>query len=432
MDSADAAWLHMERPENLMVINGVFELEGELPLDDFRELVRERLLRFSRFRERVLDVDSSRPRWQQDPGFDPDRHVRTGPRLEGEDAVRRAVESEISKPLPLDHPPWVIHVFPGEGRTLLLARVHHCMADGIALIRVILTISDEHAADHERPSTRRRGSRIGRVMKLARHPWAPLRHAYGLARTVVELTLRPPDPGSVLQGPLHSSKRVAWSRSFELAPIKRVAKAQGAKINDVLTAAVAGALRRYMTDHGDVPPRIRAMVPVNLRPLDKAAQLGNFFGLVMVPLPLGEADGVARVAESRRQMDRAKGTHEAIVAFLVLRGLGLLSRRLETPFIRFFGAKASTVMTNVPGPRERLHMKGHAIRWVMFWVPQSGNLSLGVSVLSYAGTVVLGVMSDAGIVSDPERIARAFEQELEELERRVLGPGADAAGSRPA
>ena len=431
MDTADAAWLHMERPENLMVINGVFELEGELPLEEIRALVRERLLRFQRFRERVLDVDSSHPRWEPDAEFDPDRHVRAGARLEGPDAVRRAVESHVSEPLALDRPPWVIHVFPGDGRTLLLARVHHCMADGIALIRVILTISDEHAQPEPAPSRRKRArSRLGKLLAVARHPLAPVRHAYGLARTVVELTLRPADPPSALQGRLHAKKKVAWSRTFELGAIKKVAKARGAKVNDVLTAAVAGALRRYLSERGEVPPQIRAMVPVNLRPPDQAAKLGNFFGLVMLPLPLGESDGFARVDASRRGMDRAKGTQEAIVAFLVLRGLGLLSRRLEAPFVRFFGAKASAVMTNVPGPRERLHMRGHAIRWVMFWVPQSGSLSLGISVLSYAGGVVLGVMSDAGIVSDPERIAAAFEEELEELERRANASFVDGSASR--
>ena len=418
MGSADAAWLHMERPDNLMVINGVFEIDAVMTPDEVRELVAERLLRFPRFRQRVDDPDSSHPCWVVDPAFDLDRHVRAEPPVSTDADRRRAVERHLSEPLPLHHPPWAIHVLPADGSTLLLCRVHHCMADGMALIRVLLTIADEHEAEEPIPTGSTMGS-LGRFARAAARPFRQLRRGLSLLRTTTAIVFRPADPPTPLRGRLSATKRIAWSDAFDLATVKRIAHARNAKVNDVLTAAVAGALRRYVRARGGHPHDIRAMVPVNLRPLERAAQLGNYFGLVMLPLPLGEADVGARVSEIRRRMDRAKATSEAVATFVVLRGLGLLSRRLEAPFLRFFGAKVSAVMTNVPGPRKHLHMRGHAIRWIMFWVPQSGALAVGVSVLSYAGGVLLGVMSDEGVIEDPAEITTAFEAELAELARRI-------------
>lgn len=418
MGSADAAWLHMERPDNLMVINGMFEVEGVMTIEEVRALVTERLLRFPRFRQRVENVDTSHPRWALDDAFDLDHHVRIEPSVHTDDDRRRAVERHVSEPLAMDHSPWAIHVLPAGDRTLLLCRVHHCMADGIALVRVLLTIADEHAAPESSPrDPKRRGLR--RILRGATAPLRQLRRGLALLRTTASLVVRPADPATPLRGRLSATKRIAWSNAFDLATVKRIAHARGAKVNDVLTAAVAGALRRYVKARGGHPHDIRAMVPVNLRPLDRAAKLGNYFGLVMLPLPLGEADVGARVSETRRRMDRAKATREAVATFVVLRGLGLLNRRLEAPFLRFFGAKVSAVMTNVPGPKTHLHMRGHAIRWLMFWVPQSGALALGISVLSYAGSVMMGVMSDDGVIEDPSEITTAFEDELTELARRL-------------
>ncbi len=418
MGAADAAWLHMERPNNLMVINGVFEVEGEMTLGEVRTLVSDRLLRFPRFGERIVDPDSSHPRWVPDPSFELARHVRIEPAVTTDAERRSAVERHLSEPLPLHHPPWAIHVLPAGENTLLLCRVHHCMADGMALIRVLLTIADEHD-ESEVVSDRGWGRSVWRAVRAATQPLRQLREGLSLLRTTVSLAIRPADPPTPLRGPVSTAKRVAWSGAFDLATVKRIAHARDAKINDVLTAAVAGALRRFVQASGGQPQDIRAMVPVNLRPLDRAAELGNYFGLVMLPLPLGEADVGSRVSAVRRRMDRAKGAREAAATFAILRGLGLLNRRLEAPFLRFFGAKVSAVMTNVPGPRTRLHMRGHAVRWIMFWVPQSGALALGISVLSYAGSVLLGVMCDANVIGDPGEITRAFEDELAELARRL-------------
>jgi diacylglycerol O-acyltransferase / wax synthase len=238
-----------------------------------------------------------------------------------------------------------------------------------------------------------------------------------LADTLQRLVLMPSDPGTVLKGALGVGKRAAWSEMIPLDAIKRAGTRHGATVNDVLISAVAGALREYLEERGEDVDRleIRAAVPVNLRPTERGLDLGNSFGLVFVPLPVSIPSPVKRLTELKVRMDRIKASSEAIVSFGVLTALGNVPRALYTPAIEFFGSKASVVMTNVPGPREPLYMAGRRIAACMFWVPMSGHLGLGISILSYAGGVMVGVAADAGLVPDPDRLVTAFDRELKLL-----------------
>ena len=158
---------------------------------------------------------------------------------------------------------------------------------------------------------------------------------------------------------------------------------------------------------------IRASVPVNLRPVDQAQTLGNAFGLVFLTLPIGTVDPVRRIRIIKQEMDELKRSPDAIVAFGVLNLIGHAPVEVEQLGLRFFGSKATAVLTNVPGPRQALYLAGRKIDNVMFWVPQSGHLGLGISILSYDGGVRLGIATDAGLVPDPERIVESFEVEFE-------------------
>jgi len=162
---------------------------------------------------------------------------------------------------------------------------------------------------------------------------------------------------------------------------------------------------------------IRASVPVNLRPLDAAHKLGNSFGLVFLTLPIGIADPIKRLKAIKKEMDELKRSPEALVAFGVLNVMGFAPVEVERLGLRFFGSKATAVLTNVPGPRESLYLGWSKVDRVMFWVPQSGRLGLGISILSYAGGVMLGVATDEGLVPDPERIVENFEKEFQALRR---------------
>jgi hypothetical protein len=160
---------------------------------------------------------------------------------------------------------------------------------------------------------------------------------------------------------------------------------------------------------------LRAVVPVNLRPESEIVKLGNRFGLVFLALPVGIEDRGERLRELKRRMDAIKGSSEPMVIYAILNAVGMAGPEVEKIALQIFGSKATGVMTNVPGPREEIYLAGKAMRSMMFWVPQSAKLGLGVSILSYAGQVRLGVVTDSGLVPDPESIIDAFQQEMKEM-----------------
>jgi diacylglycerol O-acyltransferase / wax synthase len=441
LSSVDAAWLGMEDPTNLMMVTGVMALEGHIDMKRLRLVLERKLAPFSRFHQRVVRPRSraNLPHWEDDPTFDVDNHV-THIGLAApadETALRRLVSELMSEPLDYTKPLWHMHVIDGyEGGSVILTRIHHAIADGIALVRVLLSLTESEAGwktparPRPRPSQGlrlsldwlpaavRRGVSAGqqlaarpdRVIDIAR---IGVHGAYRLGRLVV----LPPDPPTVFKGPLGRRKRAAWSDPLPLDDFKAIGRAFGATVNDVLVATATGALRRYMERRGQETTgvAVRASVPVNLRAADRAHELGNAFGLVFLKLPVGIADPARRLRAIKKEMDELKRSPEALVAFGVLSLMGLAPVEVEQVGLRFFGSKATAVLTNVPGPRVPLYFAGRKIDRVMFWVPQSGHLGLGISIISYAGGVMLGVASDARLVPDPERIVDLFKVEFEAM-----------------
>jgi WS/DGAT/MGAT family acyltransferase len=441
MASIDAAWLGMEDPTNLMMVTGVMALEGKVDLKRLRLTLDRRLKPFGRFHQRVVRPRSRArlPHWEDDESFDIGNHLShvALPAPGGDDALREMVSELMSVPLDFTKPLWHMHVIDNyRSGSVVLTRVHHSIADGIALVRVMLSLTDE-SADAKPPRTAAKRPAAGFRMPLDWLPSAVGRglvrgqqlvanpdKALGLARIgahgayrLGRLVVLPPDPETVFKGKLGRRKRAAWSEPVPLDDFKAIGKAFGATVNDVLVAVATGALRRYMEKRGRPTSgvAIRASVPVNLRPLDQAHQMGNAFGLVFLTLPIGIVDPVRRVRAIKKEMDELKGSPEALVAFGLLSLMGLAPVEVEQLGLRFFGSKATAVLTNVPGPRHPLFMAGRKIDKVMFWVPQSGHLGLGISILSYNGGVMLGIATDAGLVPDPERIVENFKVEFEAM-----------------
>jgi hypothetical protein len=145
--------------------------------------------------------------------------------------------------------------------------------------------------------------------------------------------------------------------------------------------------------------------------------MGNRFGLVFLSLPIGTRDPLKRLVTLKRRMNAIKDTPEAVVAFGILGAIGLSPTQVEDIIVSIFGMKGTAVITNVPGPRQPLYFAGQKIETLMFWVPTPANLAVGVSIISYAGQVILGVTTDEGLIPDPENILRSFYDELEYLKR---------------
>jgi hypothetical protein len=154
---------------------------------------------------------------------------------------------------------------------------------------------------------------------------------------------------------------------------------------------------------------------VNLRPLEHARKLGNHFGLVFLDLPVGEGNPVRRLERVADCMNQLKSSRQAIVAYGLLAALGMAPQPLQELALELFSRKASAVATNVPGPQQPLYLAGCQLREMMFWVPQTGSIGMGVSIMSYNGRVHFGLIADAKLIPDPDSVIRRFGGEFEKL-----------------
>jgi WS/DGAT/MGAT family acyltransferase len=196
-----------------------------------------------------------------------------------------------------------------------------------------------------------------------------------------------------------------------------VGKKLDGTVNDVLLTAMSGGLRRYLEKRGEPVDGLnfRAVVPVNLRKPGTEHELGNKFGLFFLSLPIGIADPQECLAELKRRMDALKDSLEAPVAFGILTTIGEAPEAIQDLVVNIFGLKGTAVMTNVKGPPMPLYLAGAPLESLMFWVPQSGRLGMGVSILSYNGQVWMGVITDERLVPDPETIIDGFHAEFDNL-----------------
>ncbi len=452
----DNAWLRMEDPTNLMMITGVFLFDEVMEMDALKKVIEERLLTYRRFRQRVVQPALQPAYWEDDPTFDLEAHLHRValPSPGDQETLQALINDLMSTPLDFSKPLWHAHLVENYGGgCAVVMRLHHCIADGVALMRVLLNFTDEtpEGETAEREETAEATIEVEEIeevesgLPLPGPVKAAVKTTQKLAGTIVHegmetllnpskakdaaklgasttttlgrLLLLPPDPKTPFKGKLGVQKRCAWSQPIPLPDVKAIGKVTGGTVNDVLLTAVSGALGRYLHTRGEPAGGLdfRAVVPVNLRPLDEKPKLGNAFGLVFLSLPVGITDPLDRLFELKKRMDNIKGTPEAIVSFGILAGIGVSTSQIHDIVVKIFGMKATAVMTNVPGPRQVRYIAGKAIDGIMFWVPQSGKLGLGVSIMSYNNEVLLGVATDAGLVPDPETIITGFHEEFEAM-----------------
>jgi diacylglycerol O-acyltransferase / wax synthase len=455
MTKVDTAWLRMDSPSNLMMIIGVWTLKPGIGYDELCGRVEERLLKYARFRQRVVE-DAAGATWVEDAELDVHRHVvreklPKRPKGQEQEALQDRVAELAMQPLDHKHPLWQFHLVEDyQGGSALIVRIHHCIADGIALISVTMSLVDGGAPPPERrrkeaphgaedwiadtlikPFTDMTVKALGaagegaaRSLGMLRDPQKGLAGSIDLAKLAYQvisdaaaLALMPDDSKTRLKGKPGKTKRVAWCEPIPLEEVKAVGKALNCSVNDVLLSCVAGAIGEYLKALGDdiTGQEIRAMIPVNLRPLDQAYKLGNRFGLVPLVLPIGMENPIERVYEVRRRMNALKGSTQPLLAFGLLAVAGLLIKPAQEAMLSLFGKKTTAVMTNVPGPRDKLKLLGATLEQSMFWVPQSGDIGLGVSILSYGGGVQFGVITDTLLCPDPQKIIDEFEPEFAKL-----------------
>lgn len=466
MSHVDTAWLRMDRPENLMHIVGVMIFESRMDAQRFKRTVATRLLRYRRFHQ-IATLDSDGAWWVDDTDFDIDHHIHhslLSTREDGKNPLQYFVADAVSTALNPARPLWEFHLVDiVDANTALVVRIHHAIADGIALVRVMRSLTDEQAntpepgETHVLPCTavdapnsnddddrdpfwhtilepmtdaaiasiRLAGHLWGQCRRFCRYPTGIREYAHvagAIVEDIARLAAMPADSRTRFKGLPGTIKRVAWSEPFPLEQVKWVSKALGCSVNDTLLASIAGALRTYLSSRGDPVNgvEIRAMVPVNLREPETADDLGNRFGLVAVELPIGIENPLTRLYETRTRMSSLKGSYQGLLTFTLLGVAGMAPKSVETRLLTLLADKTTAVITNVPGDRQCRYFAGSRIDQELVWVPQAGNIGMGISILSYNERVQFGLVTDRNMVDDPERIVERLAPEIEKLLWLVL------------
>jgi diacylglycerol O-acyltransferase len=458
MSSADAAWLRMDGPASPMVINALIRFEEPLDARKLADVLERRLvgvypkfamqvggtrLPFVGSLPRIGALPAVGPSWTADPRFTIERHLHRMalPRPGADRELRELVSDLVSTPLPADRPPWQVSLIEGRRGTAVLVRMHHCIADGIALAQVLLSLTDDADEQHARPLRIAHEARQVRATgaasaapasgdglahqvsalahqgaEVALHPRRLARLAQTSVReveTFAKLLLLPSESaGTSLSG----ARRVGWSPPIDLDLVKAVAHHNRATVNDVLLAAVAGAMRSLHGGRADMP-RMTAIVPFNLRPADEPPppELGNRFGLVFLELPVAERARKRRLALVKSRMDAVKDSPEGPLTYQVLQVMGSAPAAVEERMVALFSAKGTAVITNVPGPSRPRLFAGATVKSLAIWAPASGSVGMSVSLFSYRGEVSVGLLADTAVLADPQAMAERVAQEIEAM-----------------
>ncbi len=437
MSGVDAAWLDMEEASNPMVINAVLEFDGRVELETFRQDLATRLLGHPRFCQRPAP-DAQAHRWIPDLELCANYHlpVRTLAGTDFERLLRVDMAREISTSLDFGRPLWRVVCYPRpDGGLSCLMRAHHAVADGVALVKFLTRLAQpkRRARRENAHTTDSKGPLAGAIailktldagLLIARrelaldleHPTHLLEQAQDARRAIMaagRILALPDDNPAVLRAPLSGRRQLAWCDEFSLTSLRAVAQRRKVKLNDVFLSCLAGAFHRYLSE---LDPRsdaqtLRISVPVNLR-ADQDAELGNFFGLVLLDLPVGPGEWEDRLRLVKGQMDKLKNSPEAKVMLVGLATAGHLPSRVEKWLINSLAGKSAAVVSNLPGPERPLDVCGITLKSLIFWPPQTGHIGIGISLFSYNGQISVGVSADDGVMPRPEKLIAAFRDEF--------------------
>jgi diacylglycerol O-acyltransferase len=445
LSAVDTAWLRLEDPAHPMMITILMVFSAPIDFEQLRAIVQGRLLCHPRFQQRVVQPGQAwdPPYWQVDSDFDLDFHLKRtslAPTA-GPSTLQDIVSELMSTQLDISRPLWQFHlVRTCDQGCALVGRVHHCLADGPALMHVLLDLTD--GAPHASRSTASREPRptqmgpdwgiAARITQMLTrqgleyfyNPFRLLRLprlGTATAAALTKLMTRAHDPETVFKGELGIAKRAAWSAPIRLEEVKAVGRAVDGTVNDVMLATATGALRRYMQSCGQPTEgvNLRAGLSVNLRASSVRPQLGNKAGAVLVSLPVGIATPMERLSTVKKRMDALKDSPEGTMVFALLNALGSASPAIQDSLVDTYLSRDTAVAANVPGPTETIYLAGAPLETLLFWVPALGRVGLSLNIISYAGHIRLGVATDRGLVPDPEQIVAGFHTEFDELRRQV-------------
>jgi len=449
----DASFLYFEKKEAPMHIGSVSIFEGEIPFDEFVSMVNSKMHLLPRYQQIVTPdpFGIGHPTWELDDYFEIKHHIfKLQINAPGGEAELVELAGQVFTPV-MDRrkPLWDIHLVYGlEGkRTAMIARVHHCMVDGVSgvdLLKIVLDISPKVPKTPPRPegppraprpdATRQLFDTLIGSMQEGMNRW--MEFQTGLMNLTQALTneqsrrsmretsgtlpqLATPISMLPFNRACSGNRKLVWS-TFSFAEARAIRAALGGTVNDVVLTTLSGAVARYVGLHGQKTERrqLRVMVPVSLRQEDKRGALGNLVSMLPVEIPLDLTDPVERFRHINQKTTSMKSARiaEGLNLFTALMGV------LPAPVQAFAGALATTpvpafnmVSTNVPGPQVPLYAMGKRMIAYYPYVPVGYAIGCGCAIMSYDQHLYFGLTSDTQAMPDVEKLKEALEQSFIEL-----------------
>jgi WS/DGAT/MGAT family acyltransferase len=472
LSGLDGSFLAFETPTTYMhvAVTAVFEVgpiatpKGGVDIKRIRAHIGSRLRLIPRYRQRVRHIPWVNDAvWVDDDEFDLNYHVRhtSLPRPGGERQLQRLCAEILERPLDRRRPLWEVWIAEGliGGRFAMLAKVHHCMVDGIAgveLLAALLSMEPDATVEKAerwtpRPEPNQRELLRDEVRRRAR---ASLRVARGLRRALESprtageilrkraaavwdlmnagLSGAPPMP---FNRPISPHRRVDWL-SFDLSMVKQVKTHFGGTINDVVLTTVAGAVRKFLEQRRQEAgaPELRVVVPVSVRTADQRGAMGNRVSVWIVSLPLDEDDPRSRMGAVCETTASLKENEQSLGAEVLTQAAEWTTANLLNLAVRFINRSSqyNLIVTNVPGPPVPFYLLGSRMLAVYPHVPLFENQGLGVALLSYAGNLYWGVTGDWDQVPDLHHFSKAIVESFSELcDAAGVGAPAATATKRP-
>ena len=446
LSSLDDSFLAVESPTAHMHVGwaAIFEPPASGPAPSFDELRRHigsRLSRAPRFRQKIirapLALDS--PSWVDDPDFDLDRHVRRARSADLDEVVSGCMSEQLGRA----HPLWQFCVADriGDGRIAVVGKAHHCMVDGIAAVELASLLLDptpepaDEPPDEWRPraapgtAARLRSiatSRAGEQLELARAAAGLLvsprrllgvpKRAAGATAGAAKRAARLAPSSRSLNEPISSGRLLARVER-PLAELVRVKRRFGATVNDVYLAAASGAVRELLIERGEEPVPLKTMVPVSVREDGELDQLGNRISFMFVDLPCDEHDPERRLRRVQMATGESKDAGDAGDADSLLRLVGYAPRALRQVVARTMAGPRmfNLVVSNIPGPREPMYMRGCELKEAYPIVPLTDRHALSIGMTTVRDRACFGLYADRRSLGDVDRVGAALRRSIDEL-----------------
>jgi len=470
LSPVDAAFLYLERKEIPLAIASLCIFEGEIPFNKFVARVESKLALVPRYRQIVemppwnLDL----PAWKDDPNFEIRRHIfRVRVEPPGGDAELEALVGRIfSQTLDRAKPLWEIYVIDGlkGGRGALIFRLHHALADGVSgagLMKVILDTTPRGARRQSRseplPPPVVERSLVDKIVSTVQTTLqtafsAELRllgfaHSLfsdpadetrkGLLDLLPELAL--PVERLPFNKPCGGERKFCWA-DFDLAEVKAIREAVGGTVNDVVLTVLTRALARYVKLHGQTTAKrfVRIVCPVSLRHGSASRDLGNLISFMPVALPMDIPDPAKMLLAVAARTETMKHAGAAQAVLLIAGCIAAVPAPLQAlfwwglPELILPAPLLNMICTNVPGPDVPLYAVGRRMLASYPQVPTGYDLGVNVAVETYDGKLFFGLIADAHVAPDVNRLRDFLYTAFGELHRAAVAPSASKKVRRPA